>query len=157
MPDIASITAVITGIKNATDIANMIRTSEKSLEHAEVKAKLADLIGALADTKMQLANVKDDVLTRDERIKELEKALELQGSREYEDPYYWLKLADGTKAGPFCQKCQDEGSKWIRLQTQGYAKGFWECKACKSTFQDKTYVSAQINLRRPKAPGGEDW
>ena len=46
MPDISAITAVLGSLKTATEIAKFIRESDVSIERAELKLKVADLIGA---------------------------------------------------------------------------------------------------------------
>jgi hypothetical protein len=72
MPDIAAISALIAGIKHATDIAKVVKEADYSLEQAETKLKMAELIGSLADVKMQAAEIKELVLEKDKRIAELE-------------------------------------------------------------------------------------
>jgi hypothetical protein len=58
---ISDISAILTSVKTATDIAKLLKASDVSLEKAETKLKLADLIGALADVKMQLADVRESL------------------------------------------------------------------------------------------------
>lgn len=57
--EIASITGALSGIKAATDIARIIKDSGTSLTDAEVRYKLADLLIALADAKLEIANFKE--------------------------------------------------------------------------------------------------
>ena len=52
MPDIATIAAALNSLKTATDIVKFIRESDLSIERAELKLKLADLVGALAEAKL---------------------------------------------------------------------------------------------------------
>ncbi|GGD48500.1 hypothetical protein [Pseudoxanthomonas indica] len=138
--DIPSITAALSGIKTATDIARLIKDSTTSLEKAEINFKLADLIGALADTKMQIADVKQLLLERDETISSLRQAANIRLSLVYEQPYYWRVDGEG-KDGPFCQKCYDADSKLIRLQGSASLRGWWQCHSCNSTFHDKDFRS----------------
>src|SRR5262245_12510651 len=72
MPDISAITAILASIKHATDIAKVVKDADYSLENAETKLKMAELIGSLADVKMQAAEIKELVLEKDKRIAELE-------------------------------------------------------------------------------------
>ena len=55
MPDITAITAVLNGLKAATDIAQFLRKADLSLEKAELKLQIADLASALADAKIAFA------------------------------------------------------------------------------------------------------
>jgi hypothetical protein len=58
MPDLASIQAALTSIKVATDIAKFFRSADLSLEKAESKMKLAELMEALAEAKIEIASSK---------------------------------------------------------------------------------------------------
>ena len=48
----AAISSVLSSIKAATDIAKLVRESGLTLEKAEVKLKLAELVEKLADAKL---------------------------------------------------------------------------------------------------------
>jgi hypothetical protein len=52
MADLASISAMLSSIKAATDIAKAIREGSIALEQAEYKLQLAELIDKLVDAKM---------------------------------------------------------------------------------------------------------
>lgn len=57
MADIATISAIFSSVKTATEIAKLIKDSNTSLEEAEIKLKMAELISALADIKIELSEV----------------------------------------------------------------------------------------------------
>lgn len=76
MPDIATISAVLSSLKTATDIAKYFRESGFSLEKAEMKLKVADLVNALAEAKLELAQVQDVMVQKDHQIAELRQAFE---------------------------------------------------------------------------------
>ncbi len=101
-----------------------------------MKLKLADLISALADAKIELAEIQDIISEKEGKIKELEEALEVKNKMHYEKPYYWM--IDGDKReGPFCQQCYDSKGKQIRLQDK--KNGYWTCSTCKNDFIDSSY------------------
>jgi hypothetical protein len=87
--DIPTIASVLSGLKTATDIAKFLRESGVSLDKAETKNKLADLYDALAEMKMQMADVKLLLIEKDEEIRKLEDNLKLKANVVYEKPYYW--------------------------------------------------------------------
>ena len=70
--DIAAIGSLLSSLKTATDIAKFIRESDFSIEKAETKMKLAELISSLADAKIEAAEVQQSILERDEIIRTLE-------------------------------------------------------------------------------------
>lgn len=138
MFDMATISTAVGGIKGAIEIAKLLKDSSDSLEKAEVKLKLADLIGALADVRTQMSDIKEALIESENEKKELKAKLVLQAKLEFEMPYYWTIEEDGKKDGPFCQLCYDKEKKLIRLQDGN--NGEWSCLACKGYFRDKNYV-----------------
>lgn len=152
--EISAITAALSGIKNATDIAKLIKNSGASLEAAEIKLKLADLIEALAEAKIELANVREIVATKEDEIKALKTQLSVQGKVVWEEPYYFVVGNEGGKDGPYCQKCYDSEKKLIRLQSPSQ-NGYWECHECKSGYKDRSFDGGGVvSVRRRN---GIDW
>lgn len=135
--DLTSISTVLGSLKTATEIAKLIKESDWSLEKAETKLKLAELISALADAKIEVTEIQQVLIEKDSKIRELEETLLTKQKLTWEKPYYWL--ADGiSKDGPYCQHCYDKNKELIRLQ--GHGDGYWECKSCKNNYTDNSYV-----------------
>lgn len=130
MNEITGLTTILASIKTATDIAKLIKESGISLEKAEIKMKIAELISALADAKIEAAGLQNLISEKDEKIKELEETLNIKKSLRYEAPFYWLD-GDKKKDGPYCQACYDSKGKLIHLQLDG---AYWFCFVCKQTF-----------------------
>ena len=148
--EIAAISAAFTSVKHAFDLASLIKNSEVSLDAAEVKLKLAELIDSLANAKVETAKFKDILLERDAEIQRLKKQLEKDGNMVYEEPYYFLVQENGDKDGPYCQRCYDSHKKLIRLQSPG-KNGYWQCNECKSGYKDSTYstpIYTSVEKRR---------
>ncbi|HHF3021639.1 TPA: hypothetical protein ACPJ0R_004699 [Vibrio diabolicus] len=147
MADIATISAALTSIKTAADLAKIIKDGDKTLEQAEIKYKLAELISALADAKMEIAEVRELVLSKDKELLALKDLFEQQKNMEWDEPYYF-HVQDGQREGPYCQKCYDSEKKLVRLINRGFGFGFgfgfgvgvWHCYACKTTVTDDSYV-----------------
>ena len=130
MPDIASIGAALGSIKTATDIVKFLRTSDLSIERAELKLKLADLLGALADAKIELVEVQGTLAEKEAHILELQKAFE---SREmlvrYRDAYYVVE--DGKPMGvPFCLRCWENDHKQKQLVSNPKDHRVRVCTSC---------------------------
>jgi hypothetical protein len=136
--DISSISAVLGSIKTATEIAKLLKESDLSLEKAETKLKLAELISALADAKVEIAEIQQTILKKDDELRKLQEQFVVKEKLEWDNPYYWINDQKG-KDGPFCQQCYDKNHELIRLQGDGH--GWWECKACKSSYTDRSYES----------------
>jgi len=141
MVDIAILGSALGSIKTATDIAKLIKDSGTSLEKAEIKLQIADLISSLADIKMELANVQTVLIEKDQNITELKNQLNTKQSVVWSKPYYFVQNGD-EKDGPFCQQCYDTEQKLIRLQ--GGGTNGWSCLTCKGYFKDSNYVRTPL-------------
>ena len=134
---------LLTQTKTAVDIAKFIKNSSETLGKSEQKLKLAELIEALADIKMETAEIKALIIKKDERIELLENKLKLKNDLIYDAPYYFIDNHDKKKDGPYCQKCYDVDEKLIRLQEIGNDE--WDCYSCNGYFQGKKYVDYSLN------------
>ena len=143
--DMASITAALGSIKAAAELAKLIKDSGASLEQAEVKLKIAELISALADAKIELATIQGVLLEKDLKIDELTKLIDQKANVTWEKPYYWIIDGD-KKDGPFCQKCYDTENKLVRLQ--GGGRDYWHCYSCRGSYTDANYVQPQVTRDR---------
>jgi len=136
MVDIAILGSALGSIKTATDIAKLIKYSGTSLENAEVKLQIADLISSLADIKMELADVQTILIEKDKNILALRDQLNTKESVIWSKPYYFVEKNE-EKDGPFCQQCYDNEQKLIRLQ--GGGTSHWHCLSCKGAYRDSNY------------------
>lgn len=60
MPDMASVSVVLSSIKTATDIVKFLRETDVSLEKAETKLKLAELVGYKEQELIRLQDCRND-------------------------------------------------------------------------------------------------
>ena len=137
MPDIATIGAAITSVKTAFEIAKLIGSSASSMEQAELKLKLAELMGALADAKMELVEVQDALIEKDAKIEELEKAFEEKGELTRQNDAYYAVDAGGNPTGkPYCLRCWESDHKKRQLVRFGGSKRFESiCTACSQKYE----------------------
>jgi len=149
--DLTTITAGLGSIKSAMDIAKALKDSDLSLEKAETKLQLAELVSTLADAKMQIADIQDLLLLKDQENRQLQEQLNLKATLQYEKPYYW-KISDEHKDGPFCQKCYDVNDRLVRLQ--GGENDKWVCFECESIFYGKGYQKPPPRTKRKVLSNG---
>ena len=131
------IAVAVGSVKSAITIAKLLKNSADSFNKAEIKLQLAELINSLADAKMQIAEIQEALIESDKEKKELVSKLNLKENLIYEKPYYFKKIDEQEKDGPFCQLCYDKDSKLIRLQDLG--EGQWNCQSCKIIVYDNNY------------------
>lgn len=137
--DIATITALLGNVKTATEIAKAIKDSGASLEQAEVKLKLADLISTLADVKLEAAGIQDELLAAKERIRRLEGEAKQRAALTWKQPCYWMpREGDPGIEEPYCQPCHDNDKRLSRLHDDG--KGAFTCMVCKMNFRTEERI-----------------
>lgn len=152
MPDITAITSVITSLKAATDIAKFLRESDFSMEKAELKLKLADLMGSLADAKIQMAEVQDVIIDRDKRIRELEDAFQSKDKViKSRDAYYDVDDKGESHGEPYCAHCWEVNHKKYHLQLEAGNRSVKVCLSCKNKYQ--TFMTPPMN--HGKVPGAD--
>lgn len=149
--DLGTVASLLGNVKTATEIARAIKDSGVTLEQAEIKIKLADLLFALAEVKTEAADVRQALLDAQERIRELEEEAKLKAELQWHQPYYWRTGKDG-EAELFCQPCRDTDKRLSRLHTDG--KGLFQCRVCRQGFksnerevQEKVEADAAIRDR----------
>jgi len=130
-----------TSVEVATTIAKTVKDIDRNVSEAEYKAQLAELILALSETHLSMAELNSILIDKDKTISKLQSQLEMKDNIVYEDPVYWKTLVDGTKEGPYCQKCYDDNKKLVRLLTfSADNEGAWKCSVCESFFNTKEYA-----------------
>jgi hypothetical protein len=141
MIELTTISTALSTIKSAYDLSKLISDSSDSLEQAGIKLKLSELINSLADAKIQISDIKDILIEKDNEINKLKNIIQVNDALNYEKPYYWM-IKDDKKDGPYCQLCYDKNKQLIRLQTQSI--GSWRCLSCDKYFEDKNYIDPFI-------------
>jgi hypothetical protein len=109
MPSNVAIGEALNAVTSATEIAKLIAASDQSLEHVELKLKLADIISALADAKLQIAGFRDLLQARDEHIELLTESFAAKQSLVRHLDAIYRKNDRGKASGdPFCLRCWNE-------------------------------------------------
>lgn len=112
MADLATIGAALSSLKTAADIAKFLRETDFSIERAELKLKLAELVGALAQAKIELAEVQEDLSAKDKRIAEIEEAFQSKDTMvRYRDAYYLTDGSGNPIGTPYCLRCWENDHK----------------------------------------------
>jgi len=138
MDPISAITTALTSIKTASEIARLLIDADVSLEKAELKLKLAEIVDALASAKLQMADTKQIVADKDVTIARLQEALDLKGRMVLRDSAYWLldEQQDKIVDGPFCTNCY-EADRIKRTLLPDKDEPQVKCPNCKIVFCSK--------------------
>ncbi len=138
MADLATIGAALSSLKTATEIVKFIRESDINLEKAEFKLKLAEILGSLADTKMELVSVQDALIEKDKRISDLEEAFQDKNKlvRKY-DAYYTVDDNNQPLGVPYCLRCWETDYKKRQLVHSSRDYSTRVCTSCGHQYQNR--------------------
>lgn len=133
---------LISGIgaaKHALDIAKALKNVEKNYDDATFKIQIIDLISALTDARLALAEAKEEMAARDHEIERLKNAFAVKGELVKGDgDYRYFVSGDGLPSGyPICPSCDQVEGRIIQLkQKVHYYIG--SCPSCDKEFSPVT-------------------
>ena len=67
------------------------------------------------------------------KLQMLEEQMAIDKNLDFESGVYWMKKEDGTRDGPYCQRCWDADQKLIRLQLQPNSTHY-RCFECRHSY-----------------------
>jgi hypothetical protein len=106
----------LTATSQAIDIVNKIRSVDKSLEKAELKANMAELYEKLADVKMALTDAKVEISTLESTIETLKEGIRFKQELVEVDGFKYAKDEKGEATGiPFCPACEATKGIFVRI------------------------------------------
>lgn len=105
--------SVLTTISSAIKLVRELRYADKAIDEAQWKLKVADLTTALADTKMGVTELKDEIEVRDSEIARLKESFAFRGQTiERHNMTYEMRY--GNPVGmPFCPRCLTVDGRYI--------------------------------------------
>jgi hypothetical protein len=132
---IASISAAIVSVKSAITVGKAIYDSTGAIEKAELRLKLFEVLTSLGDTQLSLLTANDEIASRDERIRELETALEDKATviRKH-DAYYRMDPSGNATGVPYCPKCWENTHRLRGLTVNAVKRQIHDCQTCKSMY-----------------------
>ena len=134
MADLSLFPALLVSIKNASDIVKSLRNINVSLEDAEHKLQLANLIDSLAEAKMNAAEIQDVIREKDEEIKRLNDALTLKATViKHDDAYYEMGSKGKPKGDAYCLYCWEVNNKLVHLHAEKRLISK-QCSSCKTSY-----------------------
>lgn len=135
MPDLTTISTILSSVKAASEIAKVIKDAHLFLEKAEIKMKFADLISSLADAKIATAEINDLIKQKDDRIKELEEAFALKTKlKRHKDAYYEMNEKGIPSGAPYCSHCWETSNKGVHLYLRHPSQ---ICPNCKTKYANR--------------------
>lgn len=126
-------------VSQAIKLANELRSIDKEISQAELRLKVAELTGSLADIKLTLTEAKSDATEKDleiERLKKLQQRVADETVELYGYRYRKRKDDKGPVAGnPMCDVCfQKEGLLIETSFVHGTGIQQLQCPNCKAKY-----------------------
>ncbi|MES2826362.1 MAG: hypothetical protein V4732_22410 [Pseudomonadota bacterium] len=120
----------VASIKTAWEFAKAVKVSVDAIGDAQIKLQVAELIGALADARIQAAESA-------ELIASLQQQLKSKSQMKFNGHVYYKTTDSGESEGPWCPTCFDARAIEIRLQSNNLSnRSFnWSCRECKGYFK----------------------
>ncbi len=116
---IAAFATALQALKAGTDIASTIIRSDRALAQAEMKLKLAELVGTLAESTLAVTEAQQAQVSMQAEIDRLRQALETKGTvRKRGDAYFMLNERGDPSGDPYCLRCWEVDSRLIHLTRQ---------------------------------------
>jgi hypothetical protein len=126
MPDL------ISSIQLSIDIARKLRDVNEQVKNVDFKSLLADLQEKLADSKLEVVALKEQLADLSRKNVELSAIVEVRSSEQPEPMKGGYRLGD---KGPFCVACfETQGKKVLLPPASGIHAHFgqWYCPVCKN-------------------------
>ena len=121
------------------------------MEKAELKLRLADVLGSLADAKVELLDVQDALLEKDKKIAELTSAFEKKDELVRRGDAYYTKDEHGKAIGkPYCLRCWESDHKQRQLVHSPKEGRVFFCTACGCQYDHLKVIEIQ-----PKHDGSQ--
>ncbi|CAO3300318.1 hypothetical protein [Stenotrophomonas maltophilia] len=119
-------------LKVGTDLLSAIRNSDKALSEADLKLKLAELMGHLADARVAVIEASERLSEKDQEIERL--ALALQNKEQVvkeRDAYYPMSPEGKAIGAPYCMRCFEVDHFLVHLVRPGRGDTKSSCPKCK--------------------------
>lgn len=132
------IAATLSAVTAAIGLAKELRSIDAQVNQAELKLKIADLTASLAEAKMGLVDVADQLKAKDEEITRLS-AFDMDLSNKvFVRGFYLDTFEDGTtpRGDPYCPYCIDRKAGLFRLRQIDKPGRPSACAHCKTEYSN---------------------
>lgn len=135
MPDLASISGAVSALKTATEVAKVLRGLDSTVQTADLKLKIAELTDALANAKLAIVEVQEELGEKDREIQRLTDALRARGEVvRHQDAYYKRNSAGVATGDPYCSLCFELKHVLVHINQNPKDRMQSICPNCKNVF-----------------------
>lgn len=138
----------LAAIGQALGIVKTLNEIGKDFDVAAYKLQVAELASTLADAKIEMLEIHEEIAARDAEIARLEQVMAKRGNMVEQKGFKYDKQEDGSPVGlPYCPRCAEADNRFMRL-AHGYGKHgkIQGCPQCKSEFR-----AAELLPKKPES------
>ena len=129
--DIAAISSALGSVKAAIELTGGILRSGSSLEKAELKLKLSEIITLLSETNIKITQLNEIIQGKDQKIKELEISLTNKSKvKKFVEAYFEITEEGENIGDPYCMYCWENHFKLIHLMNNQGDRRKYYCPHC---------------------------
>jgi hypothetical protein len=130
----------LTGLSHAIGLTKQLYEVGKSIDEAAFKLRVAEIQSSLADSKLALSDLRDQIYEKDRVIANLRESFAFR-EQMIEHRGYHYEAKEGKPVGlPFCPTCASSGVI-VRLTRPGNNSFESRCPKCKADFGQVTRFS----------------
>ncbi|GLQ87859.1 hypothetical protein [Dyella flagellata] len=127
--------AATASLKTAMDIGKAMLDAKGAYEQADLRLKIAELMGELATARGTLADAEDAARQRDAEIKRLNEALQIKSIIVKDGDAYFDIDADGKPTGEaYCMRCWQADHRLFHLSYPRRMDHPTVCPQCKTQY-----------------------
>ena len=124
---------VLATISTAITLTKEIAQANKMVDEVAFKLKMADVQVALADAKIAVSDLRNEIVERDNTIRELRGAIEFREQMVQHQGLDYRRGKNGQASGhPYCPKCFAEKSARVAMlkTSDGHGGEASRCPSC---------------------------
>ena len=136
--------SAIAAISQSIGIVKSLREMSKDFDKATYKLQIADLTESLANAKLSMSEVQDQIAAKNAEIARLKETLQRGAKMIDLDGFSYDQQEDGKPVGkPYCPRCHKMDGVLMRLVNANGGLGDFQCPQCKQKYYDVTeYISS---------------
>jgi hypothetical protein len=135
---LAEINLVLSSLSGATNIAKGLVVAESAVDKADLKFKAAEMMHTLAEATSSMAQIKLELVQKEELIRNLEDKLKVKDTLVREYGVYYKQNNDGLAHGEaICSKCWDVDQVLVHIIQPTSSVVALKCPNCKQDYSGR--------------------